>query len=96
MDSFEVMAEILGLRKVYFLVDSDLIENLKRFERTDNPEVLSLFTVIWTAGMAAMMFPAISPMVLLYDRMIKNKSNNEASSSKKGEAKEVRSIRGNE
>ena len=36
-----------------------------------------------------MMFPAISPMVLLYDRMIKNKSNNEASSSKKGEAKEV-------
>ena len=35
-----------------------------------------------------MMFPAISPMVLLYDRMIKNKSNNEASSSKKGEAKE--------
>jgi hypothetical protein len=88
MDSFEVMAEILGLRKVYFLVDSDLIENLKRFERTDNPEALSLFTVIWTAGMAAMMFPAISPMVLLYDRMIKNKSNNEA--------KEVRSIRGNE
>ena len=52
MDSFEVMAEILGLRKVYFLVDSDLIENLKRFERTDNPEALSLFTVIWTAGMA--------------------------------------------
>ena len=96
MDSFEVMAEILGLRKVYFLVDSDLIENLKRFERTDNPEALSLFTVIWTAGMAAMMFPAISPMVLLYDRMIKNKSNNEASSSKKGGAKEVRSIRGNE
>jgi predicted metal-binding membrane protein len=53
-----------------------------------NPAALSLFTVIWTAGMAAMMFPAISPMVLLYDRMIKNKSNNEASSSKKGEPKE--------
>ena len=52
-----------------------------------NPAALSLFTVIWTAGMAAMMFPAISPMVLLYDRMIKNKSNNEAPSSKKGEAK---------
>ena len=52
-----------------------------------NPAALSLFTLIWTAGMAAMMFPAISPMVLLYDRMIKNKSNNEAPSSKKGEAK---------
>jgi predicted metal-binding membrane protein len=52
-----------------------------------NPAALSLFIVIWTAGMAAMMFPAIWPMVLLYDRMIKNKSNNEASSSKKGGAK---------
>jgi predicted metal-binding membrane protein len=54
-----------------------------------NPTALSLFTVIWTAGMAAMMFPAISPMVLLYDRLIKNNSsNNEASSTRKGEAKE--------
>ena len=42
--------------------------------------------------MAAMMFPAIWPMVLLYDRMIKNKSNNEASSSKKGEAKSLSSL----
>lgn len=53
-----------------------------------NPAALTLFTVIWTAGMAAMMFPAIAPMVLLYDRIIKNKSNNEASTSKIGEAKE--------
>jgi predicted metal-binding membrane protein len=53
-----------------------------------NPIALSLFTVIWTAGMAAMMFPAISPMVLLYDRLIKNTNNNESSSTRKGEAKE--------
>jgi predicted metal-binding membrane protein len=52
-----------------------------------NPIALSLFTVIWTAGMAAMMFPAIFPMVLIYDRLIKNASNNEASS-RKGESKE--------
>jgi predicted metal-binding membrane protein len=44
-----------------------------------NPVGLSLFTLIWTAGMAAMMFPAISPMVLLYDRLIK--SNNTSSNS---------------
>jgi predicted metal-binding membrane protein len=50
-----------------------------------NPLALSLFTVIWTAGMAAMMFPAISPMVLLYDRLIKNSST---SSARKGGAKE--------
>ena len=52
-----------------------------------NPIALSLFTVIWTAGMAAMMFPAITPMVLLYDRLIKNNSDNKASSPGKGEAK---------
>jgi predicted metal-binding membrane protein len=31
-----------------------------------------LFAGMWTVGMAAMMFPAISPMVLLYSRLIKN------------------------
>lgn len=35
-----------------------------------NPLAILLFTVIWTAGMAAMMFPAISPMVLLYNRLL--------------------------
>ena len=41
-----------------------------------DPVGLSLFTGIWTVGMAAMMFPAISPMVLLYIKLIKtNKSS---------------------
>lgn len=31
-----------------------------------------LFVAVWTAGMAAMMFPAISPIILLYDRLVKN------------------------
>jgi predicted metal-binding membrane protein len=51
-----------------------------------NPVGLSLFTLIWTAGMAAMMFPAIAPMVLLYDRLIKSNnisSNNGASGIRK-------------
>src|ERR687891_250385 len=57
-----------------------------------NPIALSLFIVIWTAGMAAMMFPAISPMVLLYDRLIKTNnntsgSNDETLMQRKGEAK---------
>jgi predicted metal-binding membrane protein len=37
-----------------------------------NPIAISLFTISWTIGMAAMMFPAIVPMVLLYNRMVKN------------------------
>jgi predicted metal-binding membrane protein len=40
-----------------------------------NPMALSIFTLIWIIGMAAMMFPAISPMVLLYDRLIKSNNN---------------------
>ena len=35
-----------------------------------SPVALSLFVVIWTAGMAAMMFPAIIPMILFYNRLI--------------------------
>ncbi len=38
----------------------------------------SIFVVVWTAGMAAMMFPAISPMVLLYNRL--SKGGNESQS----------------
>ena len=38
-----------------------------------NPLLISLFTASWTAGMAAMMFPAIVPMVIFYNKMITNK-----------------------
>lgn len=37
---------------------------------TLNPLAVTIFTVSWTIGMAAMMFPAIIPMVLLYNRLI--------------------------
>ena len=35
-----------------------------------DPISISLFTATWTVGMAAMMFPAITPMVLLYNRLV--------------------------
>ena len=46
-----------------------------------NPVAISLFTISWTIGMAAMMFPAITPMVLLYSRLIKNSSSSGSSNS---------------
>ena len=52
-----------------------------------NPISLSIFTLIWTTGMAAMMFPAISPMVLLYDRLIKNSNNNSTNNGRVKEGK---------
>jgi predicted metal-binding membrane protein len=49
---------------------------------------IALFTVSWTTGMAAMMFPAISPMVLLYNRLIKN-NDNHADNMSNGKDKQV-------
>ena len=40
-----------------------------------NPVAISLFAISWTIGMAAMMFPAITPMVLLYTRLIKRSNS---------------------
>ena len=40
-----------------------------------NPAALSLFVAIWTAGMAAMMFPAIVPMILNYNWLLGTSGN---------------------
>jgi predicted metal-binding membrane protein len=42
---------------------------------TLNPIAVTIFTISWTVGMAAMMFPAIIPMVLLYNRLSNSKTN---------------------
>jgi predicted metal-binding membrane protein len=84
-----LVSALISISVITWLVSSQQYDTMmSAMMMSHNPAALSLFTVIWTAGMAAMMFPAISPMVLLYDRIIKNKSNNEVSSSKKGKAKE--------
>jgi len=44
---------------------------------TLNPITISIFTVSWTIGMAAMMFPAIVPMVVLYNRLIIGNNDND-------------------
>jgi predicted metal-binding membrane protein len=40
-----------------------------------NPMAVAIFVSSWTVGMAAMMFPAIVPMVLLYNRMVSDSHN---------------------
>ena len=44
-----------------------------------NAVSLSVFTSVWTVGMAAMMFPAIVPMVLLYNRLVNSGGTNQVS-----------------
>ena len=46
-----------------------------------NLVAISLFIASWTAGMAAMMFPAITPMVLTYNRLMMNKHNDRGNQS---------------
>lgn len=37
-----------------------------------NPVLITMYTATWTPGMAAIMFPAIIPLVLLYNKLITN------------------------
>lgn len=47
---------------------------------TYSPVSISVFTASWTAGMAAMMFPAITPMVMLYSRFQTSRNKDSQSS----------------
>lgn len=60
-----------------------------------NPLAIALFTASWTAGMAAMMFPAITPMVLLYNTFVASKEikGSESSTTLQQEDKPKSSIR---
>lgn len=51
-----------------------------------NPLAISLFVAVWTAGMAAMMFPAISPVVLLYNRLIRSNNGGSATLVEEGDS----------
>jgi predicted metal-binding membrane protein len=49
---------------------------------TYDPKAIVLFIASWTAGMAAMMFPSISPMVLFYGKLIKKHGNGNVNGSR--------------
>src|SRR6266568_1685924 len=51
--------------------DADNNNVMMRVMMLYDPISISLFTATWTVGMAAMMFPAITPMVFLYNRLIR-------------------------
>jgi predicted metal-binding membrane protein len=51
---------------IFSLVQPDMMTAIM----TLNPIATSIFILSWTIGMAAMMFPAIIPMILLYNKLI--------------------------
>ena len=65
-----LLISLVSVSAVTWLVSKDQPDMMTAM-MTYNPTAISLFVLSWTAGMAAMMFPAISPMVLLYNKLIK-------------------------
>jgi predicted metal-binding membrane protein len=61
---------------LFAIKDPDMLIMMEAM-MTLNPIAISIFTVSWTIGMAAMMFPAIIPMVVLYNRLIVGNNNSD-------------------
>lgn len=73
-----LLLSLVFIAIVSWIISKDQPDMMKAM-MTYDPIAISLFTVSWTVGMAAMMFPAIVPMVLLYNRLVERGSNSNAS-----------------
>jgi predicted metal-binding membrane protein len=69
-----IFISIISTAVISWVLSKDQPDMMKAM-MTYDPIAISLFAASWTVGMAAMMFPAITPMVLLYNRLI-NRDNN--------------------
>ena len=65
-----ILISIISIAAISWILSKDQPDMMTAMMNY-NPVAISLFTLSWTIGMAAMMFPAITPMVLLYNRLIK-------------------------
>ena len=75
-----ILLSLVSTSALAWVVSKDQPDMMKAM-MTYDPITISLFTASWTVGMAAMMFPAISPMVLLYNRLIKSNNDTDSGSS---------------
>lgn len=69
-----IFISIISTASISWVLSKDQPDMMKAM-MTYDPIAISLFAASWTVGMAAMMFPAITPMVLLYNRLT-NLDNN--------------------
>ena len=72
MDKLQKIISLLSTAGLSWLLSATQPDMMNAM-MTYNSVLVLLFTASWTTGMAAMMFPAIVPMVLLYNRLITNK-----------------------
>jgi predicted metal-binding membrane protein len=78
-----ILISIISIAAISWIVSKDQPDMMTAMMNYE-PVAISLFTISWTIGMAAMMFPAITPMVLLYNRLIKNNGGNRGNTPGKG------------
>jgi predicted metal-binding membrane protein len=64
-----IIISLISIAAISWIL-STLQPDMMKVMNSYNPILISLFTASWTAGMAAMMFPAIIPIVLLYNKLI--------------------------
>jgi len=69
-----IFISIISTAAISWVLSKDQPDMMKAM-MTYDPIAISLFDASWTVGMAAMMFPAITPMVLLYNRLISRDNN---------------------
>jgi len=69
-----ILLSIISIAAISWMLSKDQPDMMAAMMNY-NPIAISLFTISWTIGMAAMMFPAITPMVLLYTRLIKRSNS---------------------
>jgi predicted metal-binding membrane protein len=77
-----ILLTLVSTSALAWVMSKDQPDMMKALMTYDSIAI-ALFTVSWTTGMAAMMFPAISPMVLLYNRLIKSDNNRDSISNGK-------------
>jgi len=88
MDKLQIIILIsqISISTFAWIISKDPSDMMKAMMTLD-PALILLFTASWTVGMVAMMFPAISPMVLLYNRLIKKDNYNNRDSNYKEKEK---------
>jgi predicted metal-binding membrane protein len=68
-----ILISILSIAGIcwVFSYQPDMMKDMMKAMMLYDRISISLFTMTWTVGMAAMMFPSITPMVLHYNKLIK-------------------------
>ena len=69
-----ILVSLVTISGVSWFLSVNQPEMMKIME-SYNPLLIILFVISWTLGMAAMMFPAIVPMVLVYSKLLANKQS---------------------